>query len=75
MNIYKGLMFLDGFRVLPEDADDAATAAVPSAPTSRPAPSPAPRRAAAGSGWQRRLRAIAAAAGVMPADTRPGCCG
>ena len=71
MNIYKGLMFLDGFRVLPEDAEDVASPAVPS--TSRPAPSPAPRRAAA-SGWQRRLRAIAAVAGVMPADPRPGCC-
>ena len=70
MNIYKGLMFLEGFRVLPEHADDVVAPVVP--PVVQPASSPAPRRApAAASGWRGRLRGIAAVAGVMPVDTHP----
>ncbi|GAB2628711.1 hypothetical protein [Novilysobacter erysipheiresistens] len=73
MNIYKGLLFLDGFRVAPEDADDRPTAAAP-------APTPAtrrsmPTRAAAAPRWRRTLRGVAAFAGVLPADPHPGGCG
>lgn len=74
MNIYKGLLFLDGFRVAPEHADDIAT---PAAPTPAPAARPStPRRAPAAVPHGRRvLRAIAAFAGVLPVDHHPGGCG
>ncbi|MGH8083733.1 MAG: hypothetical protein ACREPV_00460 [Lysobacter sp.] len=70
MNIYKGLLFLDGFRVAAEDADDLPTSAAPA--TARP--SAAGRARTAAPLWQRTLRGIAAFAGVLPVDRHPGGC-
>jgi len=70
MNIYKGLMFLDGFRVLPEDADDVVVAAASAA--TRPSRRPQDR-APVRSGWRRAAHALAAFAGVVPVAPRVGC--
>lgn len=72
MNIYKGLLFLDGFRVLPEHVEDVAIPAASAAErSSRRAESRAP---AARSGWRRAAYAIAAFAGVVPVNPHRGCC-
>ena len=69
MNIYKGLLFLEGFRVLPEHVDDVP---VPATPIAGRAESVAP---VARSGWRRAAYAVAAFAGVVPAVNPHGGCG
>lgn len=71
MNIYKGLLFLDGFRISPEDADDLkapARATTPARAASR-------RAVPAGPRWRRALRGVAAFAGLLPAHGGTGGCG
>jgi len=72
MNIYKGLLFLDGFRVAPEDADDRPTAA---AAETKGATRPVVPARAVAPRWRRTLRGVAAFAGVLPVDPHPGGCG
>jgi hypothetical protein len=69
MNIYKGLLFLEGFRVLPEHVDDVADPAAPVAER------PESRAPVARSGWRRAAYAVAAFAGVVPAVNPQGRCG
>ena len=71
MNIYKGLLFLEGFRVLPEHVDDVTVAAASTA--KRPLHRPQRRVPAVRSGWRRAAYAVAAFAGVVPVDPRGGC--
>ena len=73
MNIYKGLLFLDGFRIAPEDADDRPTAAASA--TAHPVrPSESARARSTAPRWRRTLRGIAAFAGVLPVEPHPGGC-
>jgi len=73
MNIYKGLLFLDGFRIAPEDADDRPTAAAP-ATVYVPRQSASAHARSAAPRWRRTLRGIAAFAGVLPVEPHPGGC-
>lgn len=70
MSIYKGLLFLDGFRIPAEYVEDAANArpaaTQPAMPrTERPAATAAP-------GWRRAVRNVATFAGVVPPASRCG---
>ena len=75
MSIYKGLLFLDGFRVPAEYVEDV-DASVPRTPVAKAAsatrsgqrPSVAPR-------WRRMLRGLAGAAGVAAPGGALGRCG
>ena len=75
MSIYKGLLFLDGFRVPAEYVEDVAS--VPPAPVAkRPGVALSGQRTSvAAPRWRRMLRGLASAAGVAAAGGELGRCG
>ena len=75
MSIYKGLLFLDGFRVPAEYVEDV-DASVPRAPVAKAASATrGGQRASVAPRWRRMLRGLAGAAGVAAPGGELGRCG
>ena len=74
MSIYKGLLFLDGFRVPAEYVEDVAS--TPRAPVAKAASTTrSGQHASVAPRWRRMLRGLAGAAGVAAPGGELGRCG
>ena len=76
MSIYKGLLFLDGFRVPAEYVEDV-DASVPRTPVAEAASATrsGQRASVAAPRWRRMLRGLASAAGIAAPGGELGRCG